>query len=375
MAGRATSSTSPFAAKKGDTVMRRWQTLVLVVFLFTPGAQATLPARADTGDGQPILFTETGHTLAYNFGAFYAKLNGAIVFGLPLTEVFIEDGRPVQYFERARLDWHADLGQVQIADLGRYIAAGREHEAAFRPIVDAPTGAIFFDSTGHTISGAFQRFFLQFGGRAVFGAPISEEFRETDPQDGRPYLVQYFERARFRLHPGVPWPKTVSLADLGREYLVAHPAPVLAQQPVDSAARALEWIRPTRVSLPRIGVDVAVEERGSAMGAWDVPRDDVGHFWPIAAFPGTAGNIILGGHSDFRDEIFNHLPQVRLGDEVLVAVGGQQRRYIVKELLVVLPDDTSVLKPSSQEQLTLITCVPYRVNSHRLIVRAFPAQA
>jgi len=355
--------------------MRRWHTLIVLVFLFTLGRQAAIPTRADTGDGQPILFTQTGHTLAYNFGSFYTKLNGAIVFGLPLTEVYIEDGHLVQYFERARLDWRADLGQVQVADLGSRIAAGREREATFRPIAGAPRGSIYFNSTGHTLRGTFQRFFVQFGGQAVFGAPISEEFRETDPHDGRPYLVQYFERARFQLHPGQPWPNTVSLADLGREYLVAHPAPALAQQPVDSAARALEGIRPTRVSIPRISVDVAVEERASTMGAWDVPRDDVGHFWPIAAFPGTAGNIILGGHSDFRDEIFNHLPQVQLGDEVLLAVGGQQRRYIVRELLVVLPHDTSVLRPTEQEQLTLITCVPYGINSHRLIVRAFPVEA
>jgi LPXTG-site transpeptidase (sortase) family protein len=352
--------------------MRRWQTLILLIFLFTPGTQAAIPARTDSGHGEPILFRETGHTLGYNFGAFYALLNGAIVFGLPLTEVYIEDGHPVQYFERARLDWRADLGQVQIADLGRRIAAGREREPAFRPIASAPSGAISFDSTGHTLSGAFQRFFLQFGGRAVFGAPISEAFPETNPQDDQPYLVQYFERARFKLHPDLPWPDTVSLADLGRQYLAAHPAPALAQQPVDSAAQALEGIRPTRISIPRIGVDVGVEERGSTMGAWDVPRDDVGHFWPIAAFPGTAGNIILGGHSDFRDEIFNHLPDVQPGDEVFLAAGGRQRRYIVKEMLVVLPHDTWVIGPTTQEQLTLITCVPYGINSHRLIVRAFP---
>src|SRR5687767_15081052 len=68
------------------------------------------PASANTQAGTPVLFTETGHTLAYNFREFWSSRGGLPTFGYPLTEVFVEDGRPVQYFERARLEWHANFG-------------------------------------------------------------------------------------------------------------------------------------------------------------------------------------------------------------------------------------------------------------------------
>ncbi|HEU5424150.1 MAG TPA: murein L,D-transpeptidase, partial [Nitrolancea sp.] len=53
---------------------------------------------------------------------------------------------------------------------------------------------------------------------AVFGYPISEEFQEQNPADGKMYTVQYFERARFEYHPefkGTPY--EVELGLLGRQ--------------------------------------------------------------------------------------------------------------------------------------------------------------
>lgn len=63
--------------------------------------------QASTEAGAPVLIAETGHTLAYGFREFYEQHGGTSIFGLPLTEVYLEHGRPVQYFERARLEWHA----------------------------------------------------------------------------------------------------------------------------------------------------------------------------------------------------------------------------------------------------------------------------
>lgn len=66
-------------------------------------------AVSDPGDGS--WFTETGHTLRQGFRAYYDKHGGLDVFGYPLSEEFVEvgdDGEPhtVQYFERARMEWH-----------------------------------------------------------------------------------------------------------------------------------------------------------------------------------------------------------------------------------------------------------------------------
>ena len=51
-------------------------------------------------------FPETGHNVGLAIKRFYDAHGGLDIFGLPLTEVFEEDGLKVQYFERARFELH-----------------------------------------------------------------------------------------------------------------------------------------------------------------------------------------------------------------------------------------------------------------------------
>ncbi len=81
------------------------------------------------------------------------------------------------------------------------------------------TGARFFPETGYALSGAFLAYWLQHGGLAIFGNPITEEFDEQSLVDGQTYRVQYFERQRFELHPGNPEPYNVQTGLLGIETL------------------------------------------------------------------------------------------------------------------------------------------------------------
>jgi type VII secretion-associated serine protease mycosin len=69
------------------------------------------------------------------------------------------------------------------------------------PLVDNTAAQVYFPPVGHTLKGAFLKFWQQNGGLAVFGYPLSEEFQEVSPTDGKSYLVQYFERNRFEYHP------------------------------------------------------------------------------------------------------------------------------------------------------------------------------
>ncbi len=347
---------------------------LLLALLATVWYVRTLtPALAETTAGTPRYFPETGHTLAYSFRQFYERNGSLAVFGLPLTEVYIEQGIPVQFFERARFEWHARMGLVQVSHLGHWAAQGREHEAAFQWLSAPPPGdSNYFPQSGHSMSGAFLAHWQQQGGLSAFGFPISEPFEEVSSASGQPVLVQYFERARFEHHPENPPDSQVLLGHLGREYLAHFPAPAWASAPVASAEQAWDGVRPTHVRIPRIGVDTAVEETGYTADEWEVPRWSAAHYWPIAAYPGTAGNIVLSGHVGYRDIIFNHLPEVQPGDEIFVSVGSQQHRYIVREVLTLLPHETWVMDPTPVETLTLITCVPIGVYSHRLIVRATP---
>ena len=59
----------------------------------------------------------------------------------------------------------------------------------------------FFPQTGHNLSNGFKYFWLHNGGLSIYGYPISEELTEVNPDDGKTYVVQYFERGRLEYHP------------------------------------------------------------------------------------------------------------------------------------------------------------------------------
>ena len=151
---------------------------------------------------QNMFFSPTSHHVSDRAGFlnFWRENGGVLIFGYPLSEEVVEDGRIVQYFERARFEYHPEhagtADQVQLSLLGRDLTAGR----AFADVAPAD-GARFFAETKHNLSGKFLSYWLKRGGLRVFGYPISEPFDEVSPIDGATRLTQYFERARFELHP------------------------------------------------------------------------------------------------------------------------------------------------------------------------------
>lgn len=167
-----------------------------------------------------MYFPETGHHLGDRFLTFWRTRGGLPIFGYPISEPMQQDGRLVQYFERARLELHEEFlatpYEVQLTLLGSHVTAERTEEA-FRPLppdtgTDGDPGRLFFPQTGHTLAYGFKEYWERHGGLDIFGYPISEEFVE----DG--YTVQYFERARFEWHPefrGTPY--EVLLGHLGAE--------------------------------------------------------------------------------------------------------------------------------------------------------------
>ncbi|MBI5563348.1 MAG: hypothetical protein HY870_00530 [Chloroflexi bacterium] len=66
-------------------------------------------------------YPETQHILAYAFLNFYDANGGLDIFGYPITEFMLENGRIVQYFQRSKMEWHPELSgdqRVQLGDLG-----------------------------------------------------------------------------------------------------------------------------------------------------------------------------------------------------------------------------------------------------------------
>lgn len=172
--------------------------------------------------------TQTGHTLRNDFRAFWEAHGGAVIFGYPVSEEYREreaDGivRTVQYFERARFEFHDEFAgtpdAVELGALARELTLRRLSEQPFRAIPNSGSGPdrVWFDGTGHSLSGAFKQYWDTNGGIAIFGLPISEPFVEQSADDSASYLVQYFERARFELHPSSAG-ATVVLGRLGIQY-------------------------------------------------------------------------------------------------------------------------------------------------------------
>jgi spore germination protein YaaH len=65
----------------------------------------------------------------------------------------------------------------------------------------AASNKLYFEATRHSLGGIFLQYWQQNGGLPIFGYPLTEEFTEISPTDGKPYKVQYFERNRFEHHP------------------------------------------------------------------------------------------------------------------------------------------------------------------------------
>lgn len=174
-----------------------------------------------------------------------------------------------------------------------------------------------------------------------------------------------------KTQPGVevvvlPSPTVVSQAPTG-------PTPTASPTPVPSPA--------SRIVIASIGVDSKVVEIGTKYNdkgelVWETAAYAVGHH-EGSANPGEAGKIVMSGHISspisHEGDVFRRLPDVKLGDEIILySASGAEFHYRVTETQVVLPTDLSVLDPSSEPILVLITCYPDWVYTHRFIVIAKP---
>lgn len=100
-------------------------------------------------------------------------------------------------------------------------------------------------------------------------------------------------------------------------------------------------------------------------------RVGIGHM-PETCSPGEVGNCVLAGHRSYTfGQFFNRLDELYIGDVILITTKKGNYRYIIYKKLVVVPEDVSVLNTIINERsLTLITCTPIRVATHRLIIKA-----
>jgi len=182
--------------------------------------------------------------VAAPFLAYWRTHGGLALLGYPLSrelDVQLEDGKSyrVQYFERARLEYHPENAapdNILLGQLGRAI-----HPAD--PPVPSKNDPFFmyFPETGHNVEKRFLGFWGR-GGLAQFGYPLSEEFTER-LADGNEYTVQYFERARLEYHPENPPDYRVLLGQLGRRILDERTQRVLVLDPASGPCPTMVTVR------------------------------------------------------------------------------------------------------------------------------------
>lgn len=122
------------------------------------------------------------------------------------------------------------------------------------------------------------------------------------------------------------------------------------------------------IDIPKIGVYLPVRH---GTGAETLERA-VGHVVGTSLPVGGAGtHAVLSAHSGMASaKLFSDIDQLVKGDVFYIHVLGEVLAYEVDQIATVLPSDTSLLQiEDGQDLVTLVTCTPFGVNTHRLLAR------
>lgn len=190
-----------------------------------------------------------------------------------------------------------------------------------------------------------------------------------------------------RIAPGAPSVTPVETTPQSSVHRAPPPiSPVLT--PPATRSPSVASPAPTRLAIPSLGVNTPViavapaptRIDGQDVSIWEVPTNAVGHH-VSSGNPGEGRNIVLNGHDDMQGEVFRDLWRLQKGAKIVVQAGDRTWTYHVETMLslqeIGVPleqrlDNAAYIGDTHDERLTLITCWPYGVNDHRLIVIARP---
>ena len=98
----------------------------------------------------------------------------------------------------------------------------------------------------------------------------------------------------------------------------------------------------------------------------------VGHLdWTSLPVGGESTHCVLSGHRGLPSaKLFTNLDKLREGDTFLLRILDEVLTYEVDQILIVEPQETAALRVvEGKDYCTLVTCTPYGINTHRLLVR------
>ena len=122
------------------------------------------------------------------------------------------------------------------------------------------------------------------------------------------------------------------------------------------------------VDIPKIGVYLPVQHGTDAETLERAVGHVVGTSLPVG---GSSTHAVLSAHSGMASsKLFSDIDQLAVGDTFYIHVLGEVLAYQVDNIATVLPTDTSLLQiEDGKDLVTLVTCTPFGVNTHRLLVR------
>ena len=122
------------------------------------------------------------------------------------------------------------------------------------------------------------------------------------------------------------------------------------------------------IEIPSIGVSLPVYH-GTDEAVLQIA---IGHLeWTSLPVGGASSHCVVSGHRGLPSaKLFTNLDQLEIGDTFLFRILDETLTYEVDQILIVLPNETDALHIEEGKDLcTLVTCTPYGINSHRMLVR------
>ena len=122
------------------------------------------------------------------------------------------------------------------------------------------------------------------------------------------------------------------------------------------------------VDIPKINVYLPVQHGTGAETLEKSVGHVVGTSLPVG---GSSTHVVLSAHSGMASsKLFSDIDQLAVGDTFYIHVLGKVLAYKVDAINTVLPTDTRLLQiEDGKDYVTLVTCTPFGVNTHRLLVR------
>lgn len=124
------------------------------------------------------------------------------------------------------------------------------------------------------------------------------------------------------------------------------------------------------IRIPKINIELPIYHGTSEA----VLQAGVGHFWGTSLpVGGESTHTVLTGHRGLPTKtLFTNIDKLEEGDIFYIKVLDETLAYQIDQILTVLPEETDALAiESGKDYATLVTCTPYAINTHRLLVRGY----